>query len=329
MAGFIPLILIFGLMYVLMIRPARKAQARPPLAMIKSPWRTDEYRDAIVSVLSPGEVLVSFADCLSLERSSRGLYNENLKVKCHWGFLALTNINIRQGTWITDSRWSIGWHSSTRTIEYPTTEIGSSKAYAIDDIVTASHSKEFDRSLIQTGDHARLQIAVDQTVTGTIGKQLSPRRTGLGGARRVLFFGVSGAELATWLKGFFPKPASRVETLFLTMTLTSGDLVEVASPFVEFEALVVSIDAAKSGALVVKNTTAAADALDQLVPLLNDGILTQEEFDRAKDGFLGATVEVRESSVGLLRQLHSLHKSGVLTESEFNLKKWDILSKDG
>jgi hypothetical protein len=149
--------------------------------------------------------------------------------------------------------------------------------------------------------------AVDVTVTATIGKQLWPTR------------------------GFVwsPAPAGRGEALFLTLTLTNGDLVEVASPFVEFEALVTNIDAAKSGALVVKNTTAAADALDQLVPLLNDGILTQEEFDRAKDGFLGATVEVRESSVGLLRQLHSLHKSGVLTESEFNLKKWDILSKDG
>ena len=104
---------------------------------------------------------------------------------------------------------------------------------------------------------------------------------------------------------------------------------DFTSPFVEMKEVVRGIDAAKSGALIVKNTTAAADALDQLVPLLNDGILTQEEFDRAKEGFLGATVEVRESSVGLLRQLHSLHKSGVLSESEFNMKKWDILSKDG
>jgi hypothetical protein len=327
MEGFIPLILIFGLMYVLMIRPAQKMKAKPPQAMIKSPWRTDEYRDAIVSVLSPGEVLVSFADCLYLETSRT--YHQNLKVKCHWGFIALTNINIRQGTWA----WDPPAPSFRGTVDHPTTEIGSSKAYAIDDIVTASHSKGGeshstggDKSKIDLG---RLVLAVDQTVTATIGNQLSPRRTGLGGARGFLFFGVSGAELATWLKGIFPKPASRVGTLFLTLTLTNGDLVEVASPFVEFEALVTNIDAAKSGALVVKNTTAAADALDQLVPLLNDGILTQEEFDRAKDGFLGATVEVRESSVGLLRQLHSLHKSGVLTESEFNLKKWDILSKDG
>jgi len=284
MAGFIPLIIISGLMYVLMIRPARKAQARPHVNC-KSPWRTDEYRDAIVSVLSPGEVLVSFADCLSLERSSGGLYNENLKIKCHWGFLALTNINIRQGTWITES--SAFWG----TVDHPTPEIGSTTAYGIDDIVTASHSKGGDKS---TSNGRVLLVVVNGTVTRTLKKQ----------------------------------PVSRIDSLFLTLTLTSGDLIEVASPFDEFGALVTSIDAAKSGALVVKNTTAAADALDQLVPLLNDGILTQEEFDRAKDGFLGATVEVRESSVGLLRQLHSLHKSGVLTESEFNLKKWDILSKD-
>jgi hypothetical protein len=176
-------------------------------------------------------------------------------------------------------------------VDHPTPEIGSTTAYGIDDIVTASHSKGGDKS---TSNGRVLLAVVNGTVTRTLKKQ----------------------------------PVSRIDSLFLTLTLTSGDLIEVASPFDEFGALVTSIDAAKSGALVVKNTTAAADALDQLVPLLNDGILTQEEFDRAKDGFLGATVEVRESSVGLLRQLHSLHKSGVLTESEFNLKKWDILSKD-
>ena len=239
MEAFIPLIIIFGLMYVLMIRPQQKSKARPPLMNCKSPWRTDEYRDAIVSVLSPGEVLVSFADCLSLETSWGGMYKENQKVKCHWGFLALTNINIRQGTWIAES--SAFWG----TVDHPTPEIGSTTAYGIDDIVTASHSKGGDKS---KPNHAVAVGTVDHTVTQTIGKQLWPRRTGLGG-------------------GKFPAPASRGEALFLTLTLTSGDLIEVASPFDEFEALVTSIDAAKSGALVVKNTTAAANALDQLVPL--------------------------------------------------------------
>ena len=238
--------------------------------MIETPWRTDEYRDAIVSVLSPGEVLVSYADCLQ--------GNE-------WGFLALTSINIREGAWNGGEYVGGSW--------VPTPEIRSMTTYGIDDVVSASHSKGVG--------HATEQ-AINQWFTRALWEQLSPTQ------RR-------------WTNGF--------GSLYLDLTLTSGDQMGVASPFVEFEALVASIDAAKSGALDVKNTTAATDALDQLVPLLNDGILTQEEFDRAKDGFLGATVEVRESSVGLLRQLHSLHKSGVLSESEFNMKKWDILSKDG
>ena len=118
------------------------------------------------------------------------------------------------------------------------------------------------------------------------------------------------------------------EIAVLTLGISNGETFRVFSPHEELRHFTKQLDAVKSGALIVKNTTAATDALDQLVPLLNDGILTQEEFDRAKDGFLGATVEVRESSVGLLRQLHSLHKSGVRSESEFNLKKWDVLSKD-
>ena len=119
------------------------------------------------------------------------------------------------------------------------------------------------------------------------------------------------------------------ETASLHLRLLSGETLKYYSPHRELRHFTKQLDTVKSGALIVKNTTAAADALDQLVPLLNDGILTQEEFDRAKEGFLGATVEVRESSVGLLRQLHSLYKSGVLSESEFNLKKWNILSEDG
>ena len=121
--------------------------------MIETPWRTDEYRDAIVSVLSPGEVLVSFADCLYLETSSDS--RQNLKVKCHWGFLALTNINIRQGTWTKATS------SSRGTVNHPTTEIGSTKAYGIDDIVTTSHSKGADKLTL---DGRHLLVAVNGAV---------------------------------------------------------------------------------------------------------------------------------------------------------------------
>ncbi|SVD09556.1 uncharacterized protein METZ01_LOCUS362410, partial [marine metagenome] len=60
----IPLLVIFGGIFFFrylrshrMIKPRQIREARPPPTMIKTPWQTDEYRDAIVSVLSPGEVL--------------------------------------------------------------------------------------------------------------------------------------------------------------------------------------------------------------------------------------------------------------------------------
>jgi len=254
--------------------------------MFESPSSGKEYRDAIVSRLSPGEHLVSFADCFE---PMWWIPDDGSAWTCTggtWYFLALTNINIRQGTWVFTQHKEKGFFKPT-TIA-PTPEIHTMSAIALDNLVRTTDSK----------------MHIDWMVA----KHMQPLLAG------------AGIEL--------PKYGGP-ECVQLALTLTNGDSIDIISPFVEINQLVKDIDAAKSGALVVKNTTAAANALDQLVPLLNDGILTQEEFDRAKDGFLGATVEVRESSVGLLRQLHSLHKSGVLSESEFNMKKWDILSKDG
>ena len=262
--------------------------------MIKSPWSGSDFRDSILARLSPGEELVSFADCLEPE-FYLGEFVDNEYLRVQWYFLAITNINIRQGSWTMNEskprgprmEW-LGRRPSSWTVS---NEISAMSSYAINDITTTSFSK------------APVEGRVSGRITEVLGQELWPDPT-----------------------GFRQKTQ---DVLFLTLTLANSTVISVVSPFVEFEELVASIDAAKSGALVVENTAAAANALDQLVPLLNDGILTQEEFDRAKKGFLGATVEVRESSVGLLRQLHSLHKSGVLSESEFNLKKWNILSEDG
>jgi hypothetical protein len=273
--------------------------------MFESPSSGKEYRDAIVSRLSPGEHLVSFADCFE---PMWWIPDDGSASSCTggtWYFLALTNINIRQGSWMFTQHIEklynkknpftflnpfTFFETPSETIT-PIPEIHSMSAIALHDIVRTTDFECF----------------VDWRVSG---KMITLIRD-------------------IWLTRPKNDPYMNLEVVQLALTLTNGESINVISPFVEINQLVKDIDAAKSGALVVKNTTAAADALDQLVPLLNDGILTQEEFDRAKDGFLGATVEVRESSVGLLRQLHSLHKSGVLSESEFNLKKWDILSKDG
>jgi hypothetical protein len=104
---------------------------------------------------------------------------------------------------------------------------------------------------------------------------------------------------------------------------------DCASPYTELVDLYKKLEAHLSGALLLDKTRGVSDALERLATLKREGVLTEEEFERAKNGFVGATVEVGESSAALLRQLHSLYQGGVLSESEFNMKKWDILSRPG
>jgi hypothetical protein len=73
--------------------------------------------------------------------------------------------------------------------------------------------------------------------------------------------------------------------------------------------------------------TGMADELGRLAELVASGVLTQDEFERGKAMFLGSPPDEKEQSILLLRQLHGLYESGVLSESEFNMKKWDVLSR--
>ena len=54
---------------------------------------------------------------------------------------------------------------------------------------------------------------------------------------------------------------------------------------------------------------------------------TNSDWERAKDLFPGKPEDERDRAVGELRQLHELQKSGALSLSEFNMKKWDVLSR--
>ncbi len=253
--------------------------------MFNSPAGGTEFREAIIAKLSPGEQLVSFADCCEAqwEMWDDGSWHSAGVI---WYFLALTNINIRQGQWNWEhDSHKAGLFSSRVYTMTPIPEIMMMTATGLDDIVSSTHT------------------------TGPFDPHVS-------------------VWMEVWLGEGIVKPVDWWQSgCHLHLTLSNGNVIDLSAPFTEMEQLVSDIDAAKSGSLIVKNTQSVAGALDQLVPLLEDGILTQEEFDRAKDGFLGATVEVRESSVGLLRQIYSLYQSGVLSESEFNMKKWDLLSK--
>jgi len=75
----------------------------------------------------------------------------------------------------------------------------------------------------------------------------------------------------------------------------------------------------KDGAI---GATSLADELARLAELRDQGIIDAGDWNRAKNLYLGKTESERDRAVRELRQLH-----GVLSASEFNMKKWDILSR--
>lgn len=77
----------------------------------------------------------------------------------------------------------------------------------------------------------------------------------------------------------------------------------------------------------LEQTKLVGDAIGQISSLLDEGLITKDEFEHAKKGLVGQPASRGSEIVGLLRQLHSLEQSGVLTASEFRMKKWDLLSQ--
>ena len=69
-----------------------------------------------------------------------------------------------------------------------------------------------------------------------------------------------------------------------------------------------------------------AEGLARLAALHREGVLTPEELARLKRQITERSSGV-EDVIRLLRGLKALEREGVLTEGEFNIKKWDILSK--
>jgi len=66
--------------------------------------------------------------------------------------------------------------------------------------------------------------------------------------------------------------------------------------------------------------------IEKLGELYKSGVITQEEFDRGKALFLGNPPDVAAKTLNILDGLHKLKTNGALSESEYNVKKWELLS---
>lgn len=87
-------------------------------------------------------------------------------------------------------------------------------------------------------------------------------------------------------------------------------------------ALTYNINAARS-------PVSTADELGRLSQLRAEGAISDVDWERAKDLYLGKRPDARQAMIEQLRGLHDLHSRGALSESEFNMKKWDVLSQKG
>jgi len=88
-----------------------------------------------------------------------------------------------------------------------------------------------------------------------------------------------------------------------------------------------NLEAAKSGAAIASTITTVEASLSRLKSLFDEGVITGEEFDKAKSAFVGKAADVPESAASSLRALNGLFLSGVLTEAEYKAKKFDVLAK--
>ena len=71
-----------------------------------------------------------------------------------------------------------------------------------------------------------------------------------------------------------------------------------------------------------------AEQVEKLGQLFLKGVITaeEEEFERGKALFLGNPPDVARKTMETLDDLYRLQQKGALSEGEYNIKKWDLLS---
>jgi hypothetical protein len=87
------------------------------------------------------------------------------------------------------------------------------------------------------------------------------------------------------------------------------------------EAMRAAVEAARGS-----NSADLADLIRRLKQLHDEGVLTDDEFERAKERYLGHAPSEREAMLRTLTGLSDLKRAGVLTQVEFEIKKRDFLA---
>lgn len=106
-----------------------------------------------------------------------------------------------------------------------------------------------------------------------------------------------------------------------------GEHYVIYSPFSALAEIFRQADAIKSGAAIASSIISTEASLTRLKSLLDEGVISHDEFEKAKSGLVGRAADLPESTTSTLRQLNSLFLDGVLTEAEFKAKKFEVLAR--
>jgi len=74
------------------------------------------------------------------------------------------------------------------------------------------------------------------------------------------------------------------------------------------------------------SSVSIATQVEKLGELYKKSVITQAEFERGKALFLGSPPDIAAQTLNVLDGLHKLKINGALSESEYNVKKWELLS---
>lgn len=69
-----------------------------------------------------------------------------------------------------------------------------------------------------------------------------------------------------------------------------------------------------------------ADELAKLAKLVQQGALSPDEWERAKATILGKPKDKQAEAIERVSKLYLAFQSGAVSQSEFNMTKWDVLS---
>jgi len=150
-----------------------------------------------------------------------------------------------------------------------------------------------------------------------------------GAAGILLLFGTGGTVGGGWFvrKGWIADRKMSAKRQ-VHVRLASGDsLVVRTSSAARAKEIRIALDRAITTRETAGNTASVADELGKLASLRGEGILSKDDWERAKDLYLGKQPDEQAAAIVQLKKLHDLHRQNVLSESEFNSKKWDILSR--